>query len=161
VHVTDVIVPPDPGPRFGGFGDPRRVEDRAECDLKEPRQERRTRLIGEGHRLLGWQGVPGGIRVVLDEVAGCLGVQPFTDVALGDARARGQLARRQGSRPGKRPVQPELVAHDHQRRVERGSHLADSAGYERHQLIRIKLPLLFDDRHPLPPRSLVLRSKWS
>ena len=52
-------------------------------DLEQAREVRRAVGLGEGDRVLGREGVPAGRRVVVDERAGGLCVEPLADVALG------------------------------------------------------------------------------
>ncbi len=91
-------------------------------------------LLGVGQRdgLLGRQRVPAAVGVVADEASGRLRVQPLAHVPLRGPGARGEIGGRERARAGQRPVQPELVAHDDERGVQRGADLADGAEHEFH-----------------------------
>ena len=150
-----MLVPADAGPGAGGVGDPRRVQHRAERVLEEPRQIGRAVLVAERDRLLGRQAVGAVARVVGDEAAGGLGVEPLAHVALGGAGARRQLAGRERPGAGERPVEAEPVAHHDQRRVERRADLLDGAEHELLELGGVGRGLV-DDRHLLLLRRIGL-----
>ena len=116
-------------------------------DLEEPRQVRGAARVGERDRLLGRQRVAAAVGVVVDVAARRLGVQPLAHVALGGAGALGQLGRRQPAGAGQRPIPAELVAHHHQRRVQRRSDLVHGAEDELHQLVAVDLDGLLDRAH--------------
>jgi hypothetical protein len=146
VDVVDVVVPADPLAALRRLGDPRRVEHRAERELEEAGQVRRARLVGECVRLLRGQRVAAAVGLVLDVAARGLRVQPLADVALGGAGAARELGRRQRPGAGERAVEPEPVAHDDERGVERRADLVDGAEHELVQLLQVER-LLFDRGH--------------
>jgi hypothetical protein len=147
VDVVHVLVPAEPAAALHGLRDPRRVDDRPDGDLEEPGQIGRARLVRERHRLLRCELVRAALGVVLDVAARRLGVQPFPDVALGRRRPRRQLLRRERAGVCHRPVEPELVAHHDERRVQRRPHLVDGAEDELHQLLLVQRARSLDRGH--------------
>ena len=139
VDVVDVVVPADTGAGPDHVGDARRVVQRPECDLEQARQVGGAGVVGQGHRLLRGQLVASGVGVVVDEVAGRLGVEPLADVALGAIGACGQLGGGGGAGTGQRPVETELVAHHHQGGVQGGADLVDGPEDELHDLVVVDL----------------------
>ena len=150
VDVMVVLVPADARARAGGVGDAGRVQHRAERVLEQPRQIGRAVLVAERDRLLGRQAVATVRRVVGDEPAGGLGVEPLEHVALGRAGARRELGGRERAGARQCAVQAEPVAHHDQRRVERRADLLDGAEHELLELVGVELRV-FDDGHLRPP----------
>jgi len=136
--VMAVLVPADAGAAAGGVGDPRCVEHRAQGDLEEAGQVGGTVFLGQRKRLLGRQRVAAAGGVVVHVAARGLRVQPFAHVALGGAGARGELGRGERAGAGQCAVQAELVAHHHQRRVQRRADLVDGAEHELLQLLLVE-----------------------
>ena len=147
VDVVDVLAPAEARATADHVQDLGRIEHRADRDLKEAGQVGGAVGVGERDGLLGGQVVAAAVRVVGHEAAGRLGVEPLAHVALVGVGGLGQLTRRERARAGQRAVQAELVAHDHQRRVERGSDLVDGVEDELHQLVAVDRLLLLDDTH--------------
>ncbi len=137
VDVGVVLVPAVAGPAPRGLQDLRGVVHRPERDLEEAGQERRAVLVGQRHRLLGRQRVRARARVVRHVAAGGLRVQPLPDVGLARPGAFGEPAGRAGAVGGQVAVVAELVAHHHQRRVERRPHLVHRPEHELHQLVGV------------------------
>ncbi len=75
--------------------------------------------------------------MVVHVAAGGLGVEPLADVALVGAGPLRELRGGQPAAAGERAVEAELVAHHHERGVERGSHLVHGSEEEGHQLLLI------------------------
>ena len=113
------------------------------ADWNVPVIEERARLVGEHERVLGRQHVRRRLRVVDDEAARRLGVEPLAHVALLRAGARGQLRRRDGLAVGHGLVEAELVAERHERRVERGAQLGGGVADEGLELLLVDV----GDRH--------------
>ena len=147
VDVVDVLVPAEAVAAARALDDRRRVDHRPDRSLEQTGQIRRAARVGECDRLLGRQRVAATVRVVLHEPARRLGVQPFAHVTLGGSGALGELGRRQRSSTGQPAVQAELVAHHHERRVQRRADLVDGAEYELHQLVAVDLDGLLDSAH--------------
>ncbi len=139
MHIRDVVVPGNPGAGSGDVHHSGGVVHRSEGDLEEAGQVGRAGLVGQGHRLLGRQNVATAAGVVFEVAAGRLGVEPLSNVALGTAAAGGHLSRRQRSGAGQGSVQAELVAHDHQSRVQGGTNLIDGSEHEAHQLVHVDI----------------------
>jgi hypothetical protein len=137
VHIGVVLVPAPTAAGAGGFDDVGSVVDDAVGELEEPRQERRAGCVGQRDGVLGGQRVAAGGRVVVDEPAGGLGVEPLTGVMHVGGRAFGQLGR--GRRPGagQGAIVAQPVAHHDQRGVQRRADLADRAEDEGHQPIAV------------------------
>ena len=152
MDVVDVRVPADAGSGPRRLRDARGVDHRSERDLEETGQVGRALLVGQRDRVLCRQRVATARRVVLDVTARCLRVQPLACVALRDRRPLCQLRRRQRPGCGQGLIEPELVAHHHERRVQRRPDLVDRPKDELLQAIGI------DRRrcHPLPPRFRVV-----
>ena len=154
VHVRHVLVPAEPGPGARRVDDVRGVGHRAEGDLEEPGQVGRAVRIGQRDRLLGRQQVPAAVRVVAHVAACRLGVQPLAHVTFRGAGALGQFGRCQRARASHRTVEAESVAHDHQRRVERGADLFHRAEDELHEFVHVDFGcFLLDGAHDVPPGS--------
>ncbi len=107
--VVTVFMPAKPGAAAGDLRDSRRIEDRPDRDLEEARQVGRTVFIGQRHRLLSRECVTTLNWVILHVTSRRLGVEPLTHIALSDAGALSQLARRQRPRSGKRTVQAKPI----------------------------------------------------
>ena len=125
VHIRHVVVPADTLAGDGGVNDPRRVVDRAQRDLKEPRQEGRAVGVGERHGLLRREDVAAGLGLILDVAARRLGVEPLARVSLGHVAAFRELGRGQRSGAGHRAVETQAVSHHDQRRVQCRADLLD------------------------------------
>jgi hypothetical protein len=147
VDVVHVLVPAEAIAAAGRLDDLGRVDYGAERHLKEPGQVGRAVRIGERDRLLRRQRVAAAVGVVRDVAARRLGVQPFANVALGGAGALGQLSGRQRALSGERPVQAELVAHHHQRRIQGRADFVNRAEYELLELVAVDLDGLLDCAH--------------
>ena len=147
VYVVHVLVPAEAVAFAGRLDDLRRVHDRAEGDLEEPRQVGRALRIGQRERLLRRQRVAAARGLVFDVAARRLGVQPFADVSLGRSGSLGELRGRERPGPGELAVQAELVAHHDERRVQRRPHLVHCPEHELLELGAVDRDRLFDCRH--------------
>ena len=132
-----MLVPADAIARASSLDDLRRVQHRAERDLKEPGEIGRALRVRQRERLLGRKGVATALRLILDVAAGGLGVEPLAHVALRGAGALGQLAGRQRACAGKRSVEAQLVSHHDERGVQGRADLLDGAEHELVQLVLI------------------------
>ena len=145
-----IMLPPrEPVAAAEPLGDLVRGVHRAQRDLERADHARGACLIGERHRMLIWQREPPAA-VVGQVPARRLSAQPFADVTLRGARARGQLRRRDCSGPGHGPVQAELVAKDDHGAAEQRPDIGDGLADELHHLNLIHL-------NP-PPASLAMTS---
>ena len=131
--MKDMLVmrpPREPAAAAEALGDRVRGVHRAQRDLERADHARRACLIGERHRMLIWQREP-PLAVIGHIPARRLSAQPFADVTLRGASARGQLRRRDPSGPGHGPVQAELVTDDDdgaaEQRPDIGHSLADDS----------------------------------
>ena len=121
-----VLVPAHAGAGAERIRDLRLVANRADAQLKRPRQVR----VEQQERVLRRQREAAARRVVGDVAARGLRGQPLAHVPLARAGALGQLRRSQRAGAGHRPVQAELVADEHETRVERGRDVGDRLAEE-------------------------------
>jgi hypothetical protein len=122
--------------RPGGllFVDPHRRRD-----VVGGSEQRGAVWVGEHGRVLGRQLVGLGRGVVLDIGGRNLTAEPLADVALGAARALGQLGRRERARPCEGSVQPEPVAQAHHDSAVAGGQVGEGARQERLQLLLVQV----------------------
>lgn len=102
--------------------------------LEEAGKEDGTRLVGEDRGLLRCQRVGVGRGVVIDVAGRRLRWQPLANKALGGAGPRRQLGGRKRSRFGDSPVEPELVAKQHERGIGGGAEVIDHLPQEHVEL---------------------------
>ena len=77
--IGPVLVPAEPGPAARRFCDPRRVDHRTERELEEPGKVAGAACVCEGHRLLEWQEVAAGLRLVVSRDADLGSAAPLTN----------------------------------------------------------------------------------
>ena len=111
--------------------------------LERAGHQERARLVGEHERVLGRQDVRRRLRVVDDEAARRLGVEPLAHVALLRAGPRGELSRLHRLAVGHGLVEAELVAERHEGSVERGAQLGRRVADEGLELLLVDV----GDRH--------------
>jgi hypothetical protein len=147
-EVRVVLVPAEAVAGPEAFGDLRLVLGHRRDDLERAGHERRAALVGERHRLLGWQAERPVGGVVLHVAARRLVAQPFADVALLGVGARCQLRRRHRLAVGHRPVQTQPIADHDEHGAHRGSGVLDEP---RHELIQAGIvDRLVVRRHVVP-----------
>ena len=106
------------------------VVDQRAGDLKCAWQIARAAFIGERERLLRRQGESFRRRIVGHVAARSLRAEPFADVALGGAGARGEFGGRERPGSGHRFVQAQPLADDDERGVHRRTHVPDGFAEE-------------------------------
>ena len=120
-----MLVPAEAGPSAERRLDLRLCLQACRRQLERAADEGRTVFVGQREGVLRRQLVALGRRVVRDEVAGRLGVQPLADVALRGASLLGELGRGDGARLRHRLVQAEPIAEHDQAGVHGRSKLSD------------------------------------
>lgn len=113
-----MFMPTHAGAGAEGVGDARNRRERAQGKLERPGQISRAVFIGQREGLFVAQAEGARFLVVGDVAAGCLGSQPFAQIALIGLRLKGQL--RRAHRPRRKClIQPQLFADDHHAGVNR------------------------------------------